>query len=936
MSSQTSPASADSIQNHALDIVDQLVSELRGGEVYRRVQPSDSLERDLGISSLERVELLVRLEQAFNVRLPDAVMADAETPRDLVVAIASAGPRVATTAPHIPLDASAGTAAPATSRTIVEALEWHADHSPERVQIHLRGEDSQETQVTNGALWRAAVDVANGLLAKGLRRHETVAIMLRTELAFFSSFFGVLLAGGVPVPLYPPFRADRIEEYAQRQVGILRNADARLMITFADVERLAALLLSQAPSLSDVVTTDDLAREGSASPAGRLHARGGGDEPALIQYTSGSTGHPKGVLLTHTNLLANIQALQRRLDVHPSDVAVSWLPLYHDMGLIGAWLGTMYVGAPLVLMSPLSFLARPSSWLWALHAHRGTVSPAPNFAYDLCSQRIHDAELEGLDLSSVRMLLNGSEAVRPESLQRFVARFVPYGLSPESLAPVYGLAECAVGLTAPRPGRGPRIDRINRDLFQESGRARPGEAHGDSALQFVSCGCALPEHEIRIVDSAERPVGERHEGQVQFRGPSATRGYYRNADATRELVHENGWLDTGDLGYLADGELFLTGRRKDLIIKGGRNLHPHEAEEIVGQVTSIRNGCVAAFGVTDRSRGTERFVIVAETRLTSSEERERLRSEITERLTTTLGLPPDVVMVTPPGAVLKTSSGKVRRTATRDAYLSGRLSRGRPALIAQWTRVLVAAATARLQRLAGRLVLAAFTGYVLILLLFTGPLLWMVLALGPRGRWVNRLVGRWTRAMLMFTGCRVQVIGLDRLHNLGPAVFVANHASYLDPILMMAILSSDLRFAAKGRLVKYPVLGTAIRKGGHITIEKRDVSEQIEGASAVAAPLHGGESLFVFPEGTFVQAPGLLPFRLGAFRAAVETGRPVVPVAIRGTRNILPANRLLLRPGRISVSIGNPIIPTDDNWQEIVRLRDLAKVAIQKKVDEMS
>ena len=933
MSSSTPPAS-DFVLHHVLEIVDQLVAELRGGEVHRRVRPGDSLERDLGISSLERVELLVRLEQGFDVRLDDAAMAEADTPRDLAGVITTADTRVAAAVLHTTLEASPGTAAPPTTRTIVEALEWHAEHSPDRVQVHLRGDDGHETPLTNGALWQAAVDVANGLLGRGLRQHETVAIMLRTEPAFFSSFFGTLLAGGVPVPMYPPFRADRIEEYAQRQVGILRNADARLMITFTEVERLAALLLGQAPALSGVVTADELAREGATTPSRRLRTRSSGDEPALIQYTSGSTGHPKGVLLSHANLLANIRALQQGLDVRPDDVAVSWLPLYHDMGLIGAWLGTMYVGAPLALMSPLAFLARPSRWLWALHTHRGTLSPAPNFAYDLCSQRIPDADLEGLDLGSVRMLLNGSETVQPESLRRFITRFVPYGLKPESLLPVYGLAECSVGLAAPPPGRGPRIDRIDRAVFQESGRAHTAAGQDESALEFVSCGHALPDHEIRVVDEAGRPAGDRREGHVQFRGPSAASGYYRNADATRELVRDDGWLETGDLGYLANGELFLTGRRKDLIIKGGRNFHPHEAEEVVGQVAGVRNGCVAAFGVSDSDRGTERFVVVAETRQTSSDEREHLRAEITDRLASTLGMPPDVVVVTSPGAVLKTSSGKIRRTATRDAYLSGHLTRGRPALVAQWARLLVSAGTARLRRWAGRLARATFTGYVLLLLLLTGPIVWVVLALGPRGPWVNRLIGRWTRAMLALAGCRVEVCGLDHLRDLGPAVFVANHASYLDPALIMAVLPVELRFAAKSQLANYPLLGTAIRKGEHITIDKRDLSQQNEGASAVVAPLHGGESLFVFPEGTFVAAPGLLPFRLGAFRAAVETARPLVPVTIRGTRYILPAHTLLLRPGRITVTVGTPIVPATDSWQEIVRLRDLARGAIERETGE--
>ena len=933
MSPPTHSTASGSAQARVLDVVDELASELRGGAGGRQARLDDSLERDLGISSLERVELLVRLEEAFGVRLGDAAMVEAETPGDLAAAIAAAAPALADAAPRGMAPRAAATTEPRAADTVVDALEWHASRTPDRVHIRLREEDGVESPLTYGWLWQASTAVANGLAARGLGRRETVAIMLRTERAFFPTFIGTLMAGCVPVPLYPPVRADRIEEYAERQVGILGNAAARLLITFTAVERLAALLVARVPSLAAVVTADALAEGAASPPPAARRPRRPGDEPALIQYTSGSTGSPKGVLLSHANLLANIRALQQALAIRSDDVVASWLPLYHDMGLIGAWLGTLYVGAPLVLMPPLAFLARPVRWLRALHDHRGTVSPAPNFAYDLCSRRIRDDELAGLDLSPVRRLLNGSEAVHPETLERFAARFAPYGLAPEALCPVYGLAECSVGLTAPPVSRGPRLDRVDRRGLQEGGRADPA-ADDAAALRIVSCGRPLPGHEVRVVDASGARVAERREGHVEFRGPSATAGYYRNAAATRELIGADGWLATGDLGYLADGELFLTGRRKDLIIKGGRNLHPHEAEEVAGRAAGVRAGCVAAFGVADRERGTERFVVIAETRLTEAADRARLERAVASRIGVALGVPPDVVAIRSPGAVLKTSSGKIRRAATREAYLAGRLSDRRPAAAAQWARVLARSGLATCRRWCGTGLRAAYTAYVAALLLLTGPVVWAVLAAGPRGRWATRLVGRWTRAMLAAAGCPVDVTGLAGVTDLGPAVYVANHASYLDSVLMMAILPVDLRFAAKARLARYPLLGTAIRKGGHILIEKGDLSQQMAGAGAVVAPLRQGESLFVFPEGTFVAAPGLLPFRLGAFGAAVETGRPVVPVAISGTRRILPAGTLLLRPGRITVTIGRPLAPAADDWQEIVRLRDLARAAVEQAVQD--
>ena len=261
---------------------------------------------------------------------------------------------------------------------------------------------------------------AGALRERGVAPGDRVAMMLRTEEAFFDAFFGVLLAGGVPVPVYPPFRRDLIEDYARRQVGILENAEARAIITFPEAVRVAALLRSRVRSLRHVMT--------AASPAGARPIpppQPRGEDAALIQYTSGSTGAPKGVLLSHANLLANIRAIGEAIQIRPDDVAVSWLPLYHDMGLIGSWLGALYFGIPIAILSPLAFLSRPARWLRAIHAHRGTISAAPNFAFDLCARRIADEELRGLDLSSWRLALNGSEPVSPETIERFTRRFAP-------------------------------------------------------------------------------------------------------------------------------------------------------------------------------------------------------------------------------------------------------------------------------------------------------------------------------------------------------------------------------------------------------------------------------------------------------------------------------------------------------------------------------
>jgi fatty-acyl-CoA synthase len=919
----------EAIEREVLDIVRRLVAELGGPLAPHAVASGDILDRDLGIGSLERVELLLRLEQAFGVRLPDAVMADALTPGDLAVAVLGAEPSRPEAFPT-PLPApGAGRAAPASARTLVEVLAWHADANPDRVHIHLRTEDGREQPITYGSLLARAGAVAAGLRARGLASGDTVALMLRSEPAFFEAFFGVLLAGGIPVPIYPPYRRDRIEEYAHRQIGILSNAGVRALITFPEAARVAGLLRSRVRSLGHVVTTAVLTLSAETASMPRVSA----GDPALIQYTSGSTGAPKGVLLTHTNILANIRAIGEALAIRPDDIAVSWLPLYHDMGLIGSWLGALYFGIPIVILSPLAFLSRPARWLSALHVHRGTLSAAPNFAFDLCVRRMTDAEIQALDLTAWRLALNGSEPVSAETIERFGRRFAPAGFRPEAMCPVYGLAEASVALTVPARGARPRIDTIRREPFQQSGLARPATADDLVPLRFVGCGRLLPGHEMRIVDRAGQPVGARTEGRIEFRGPSVTSGYFRNPQATRAALRE-GWMDSGDLGYWAEGDLFVTGRQKDLIIKAGRNLYPQEVEEIVGAVAGIRKGCVAAFGVHDPAIGTERLVVIAESRERDPLRRSEIEATVRDAVVAALGLPPDTVVIAGPGAVLKTSSGKIRRGATKDGYLAGTMARGRPSARIQWVRLLASALGARVAGAASRasdLLLAAYLGSLLLL---TMPAVWLLVLLAPTAHSADRVTRLWCRVVLALAGCDVRMEGQEHLKGCPASVLVANHASYLDVVALLAALPVDVRFVAKRELGRAPVVGSVIRRVRHVMVERAAGSQSVADAERITAALQGGLSVLVFPEGTFVRSPGILPFRLGAFKSAVETGAPVVPITIRGTRRVLPAGEWLPRPGPLTIAASAPFKPEGSGWQAIVRLRDEARSEIARRSGE--
>ena len=923
-----------SVDQQVLEIVERLVDELSAGAGQaRRPALDDSLDRDLGIGSLERVELLLRLEQAFGVRLPDSVMAEAATPRDLVSAVQHAAPAAAAVVPPqaTPLTPPPGkTSAPATARSLGDVLRWHAEHSPSRTHVYLRNDDGGEEPITYGALEEAAASLAGGLLALGIGKGDRVALMLRTERAFFEAFFAALLIGAVPVPLYPPVRAEDLVAYTRRQQGILRNAGARVLVTFAEAERIAHLVRGQVATLETITTADRL-RTGGPSP---IVERSGGDDPALIQYTSGSTGDPKGVLLSHGNVLANVRAIGQAFEIRGDDVGVSWLPLYHDMGLIGLWLGALYFGVPVAIMSPLAFLARPSRWLWALHAHRGTISAAPNFAFDLCARKITDAEIQGLDLSRWRIAVNGSEPVSPETIERFTRRFAPYGFAPGAMCPAYGLAESSVALTLSAPGRAPRVDHLAREPFERAREIRPAPAGEPKALRLVSCGRPLSGHDVRIVDRSNRPVAERVEGRIHFRGPSVTLGYFGRREATRAARHD-GWMDSGDLGYRADGDLFVTGREKDLIIQGGRNLCAEELEAITSTVPGIRPSCVAAFGVPDPTSGTERVVVVAETRERTAARREALQRAVRDALVTGVGTPPDVVVIADPRTVLKTSSGKIRRSAVRDAYLAGTLGSHR-SVAGQRVQLIAGAVGDAIRRFSTWLGRAILTGWIVLVLVMSLPILWAYLAVQRPGARCDRAAKWWSRFALAACGLRPRVVGPEHLHDLGSSVLVANHASYIDTIVLMAAIPVAFHFVAKRALLRYPLIGTVIRKAEHLTIEKVGLGDRLAGADAVERQLRKGDRLVIFPEGTFVRRPGLLPFRLGAFRAAVETGRPIVPIALAGTRDVLPDEARLFRHARITVTIGAPLEPRAEGWPEMVRLRDAAVDHIARASGEPS
>ncbi len=916
------------IEDHLLSITRAFLKELGRERAIRALTMDALFERDLGIDSLGRVELFHRIEEGFNITLPESLMASAIKLSDLLGDIKEAKPSVVTFKQSKALELQKTDFSPGQSTTLVEILIEMAKKEPTRPHIYFQDEKGQEITITYGQLYQNALNVAANLQAYDIEPGDTISIMLPTSENFFYIFFGILLAGAIPVPIYPPFRPERIEEYAMREANILRNAQARLLITFHEAQRLSELLQVFISSLKAVVTADSLMKPNSHYKKVTVTA----NMPALIQYTSGSTSLPKGVLLSHANVLANIRAAGQSIQVGPSDVGISWLPLYHDMGLIGAWFICFYHAIPVVIMSPLTFLTRPERWLWAVHYHRGTISAAPNFAYELCIRRIKPESIQGLDLSSWRLSLNGAEAVNPNTIQKFIDKFSPYGYKPQTMFPVYGLAESTVALCFPPLNRAPIIDRINRNKFETELMAIPALANETKALEFVCCGSAIVGHEIKVVDAQGEVVPERKIGFIYFRGPSSMQGYYQQPEITKAITHD-GWLDSGDMGYFANGELYITGRKKDTIIKAGRNLYPEEIEEVTSQVTGVRKGCVVAFGVEDKRQGTEKLIVVVETGEQNDNLRKKMSHEINEKLAVVLGFVPDEVLLVAPKTVPKTSSGKLQRSACKQAYLDKKLQKKGLPVWMQISKLFIRGAWTKVAKGFIKVFKILYSFYVAILIAMFGLSIVMGVLILPY-KAAARTTKWLSRFGLALMGCPLKVNNRHHLLQSSSMIYIANHASYLDAVVLIALLPPGVQFVAKKELLKVPLLSTIIKKLNMITVDRVDFMANLSDTDIIGHRLKAGNSIGIFPEGTFSYATGLRPFKMGAFKLAVESLTSICPIAIKGTRSILRDDEFIFSPGKIEVSIGEDLIPQSTDWQEAIRLHHLAREFIAQHCGE--
>ena len=538
-------------------------------------------------------------------------------------------------------------------RTFIDVLRENAVHTDRSVTF-VRG-NGVERVVSYPDLWVEAKRRAYALRELGAKKGDRVALILTEPDEFVLTFIAALTAGLVAVPIYPPQTLAKLEAYGDTVRHVLAASGAKLLVTNDALrpmieEHLAAggVQVALEQGLRDPAGFD-----GEAPPPVSL------DDLAFLQFTSGSTSRPKGVMVTHKNLSVNSQAIMfDGLRSTPDDRGVSWLPLYHDMGLIGFVIAPLYALVQVMFLPTMAFIRRPSLWLDAIHRFRGTITFAPNFAYALATRAVTEAQSSSWDLSSMRALGCGAEPIQADVLRAFLDRFAPQGLRPESILPSYGMAEATLAITFHDVTAKLVTQRVDLDGMR-AGKALPVAAGG---MEFVSCGRPFPGHEIAIVGADGRHLTEGEVGEIWLAGPSVTAGYFGDPEATAETfidAFDKRWLRTGDLGYRSDNNLYICGRSKDLIILNGKNYYPQDIERVASKVDGIRDGQCVAFSRLDDS-GAEQAIVVAESRKRASASA-TIIAAIIQMVRAELGVTLAEVHLIKRGTLPKTSSGKVRR-----------------------------------------------------------------------------------------------------------------------------------------------------------------------------------------------------------------------------------------------------------------------------------
>jgi fatty-acyl-CoA synthase len=543
--------------------------------------------------------------------------------------------------------------------TLTEALQSLVESQPDEEALVFVDRREGERSLTLRDLWDRAKSVQAVLQQRGIEPGQVVVLVLPTSPELIAVYFGALLAGGVPAMLSTPsHRVSDPRIFTARVAHVVANSAPHSLVCPPET---ASMFEGEQAALAGTVLLTPADFEGVAPASEPMACQP--ETIATMQYSSGTTGAPKGVRVSHRAVLNNLRSMREAFEIRGGDVAVNWIPLYHDMGLFGAFLLPLLCGCRTVLIPTMDFMRDPAIWLRAFDTYGGTFGWGPNLAYALCARRLPDQAIEGLDLSSWRLALNGSEPVIASTVRDFSDRMAKYGFDPNAMSPAYGLAEATVLVTVQPPGEAPRCEVLDRRSLVSEEVATPTDGDGVSC---VSIGPAIPGVTLEIRDAAGRRLADRHVGNLWVSSNALFTAYHANDTLTRETLSED-WLNTGDRGYLVDGYLFFVAREKDLIIIGGEKYVPDDVEAVINRVSGVREGCAVAFGIANEERGTDDLAAVVETR-EEGESLADLGHRIRAEVTAVFGIGLVHLILTPPGGIEKSTSGKLARGPTRRRY----------------------------------------------------------------------------------------------------------------------------------------------------------------------------------------------------------------------------------------------------------------------------
>ncbi len=548
-----------------------------------------------------------------------------------------------------------------------QILEQNYSQTPDKIILRLLSPGQPDQEISYQGLMLGAAGYSRALEQAGIQPGEVVILVLRHGPDLIFGFWGAVLYGAIPSIM--PFLTEKLspERYQEDMASLLKITRPAALVTYPEFYPVVMDTLHGGDSVRAVIVTNEVQPWTNLDFSRLAGFTRQPEDIVLLQHSSGTTGLQKGVALSHQAVLNQLESYSQALKLQTDDVIVSWLPLYHDMGLIAGFIMPVLWRLPLVIMSPFDWVKAPYRLMQAVSKYKGTLSWLPNFAYNFCGQKIRARDLEGIDLSSWRGVINCSEPMRWESHQLFIERFRTYGLKPEALKTCYAMAENVFAVTQGGFGEAVTVDEIDQRLFVTQRIAQPSRT-AEETVKMLSAGRPIVNTQVKVLDEHHHPVADRHVGELAINSNCMLTGYYRRDDLTRKTFHD-GWYLTGDLGYMVDGEIFVVGRKKDLIIVGGKNIYPQDLEAIANQVPDVHPGRVVAFGVFNQEMGTEDVALVAEVDVEDEEARDRIEDEIRQRVTRSSAIALRQVLVVGPKWIIKTSSGKIARPANREKYL---------------------------------------------------------------------------------------------------------------------------------------------------------------------------------------------------------------------------------------------------------------------------